>query len=225
MTDPDPDFDRSRAQVYDVLAAVFDGEMNALREGLDRGIFRDLAASLPGDGPALGVSDLEPSALELGYDNLFEVPGPHYVPPFASAHRDRPSQEFESDSPHHDAGEAGELYGEPAREMATLFDRVGFEPTVGEGIPDHVAAELQFLSVLAGTKADLATGEGEVPIDIETVRETERAALSHLTWLGAFRDAVAEKDTATGVFAGLAALTFEYVAWDAAEHGVSFPRD
>ena len=101
--------DRRRAAVYDVLAAIFDGDVAALERGLEAAVFEPLASELPGQAVDLPDADLDREALDLGYDNLFVVPGPHYVPPFASAHRDDPSEGFESDPSHHEEGPAGEL--------------------------------------------------------------------------------------------------------------------
>ncbi len=214
-------FDRTRSQVYGVLAAVFDGDIEALRTGQKTGVFDRLAEVLPGDErPQVAGDDLDTHALSLGYDNLFVVPGPHYVPPFASAHRDRPSREFESDSPHHEEGQAGELYGDPARKMATLYERVGFSPSVGEGIPDHLAAELAFLAVLARAKADIRSGTASVEVDIEEVSDIEGDMLAHLQWIDQFSDALAAKD-GTGVFADLAAFTSRLIEWDLSAHAVT----
>ena len=219
------EFDRARAQVYDLLAAVFDGDMVVFERALADRAFDELASALPGeiDAPTLGdpeERDLDRSALELGFDNLFEVPGPHYVPPFASAHADEPSASFESASSHHEAGEAGELYGEPAARMAELFDRVGYRPERGEGIPDHVASQLAFVAALARIELQIRHGAAESPLTVEEVRSVTEDALAELGWLGQFADAVEKQDASVGVFADLVAFADAFVTWDAAEHGV-----
>jgi TorA maturation chaperone TorD len=89
--DPDPDdaaFTRSRARVYRLLAAAFDGDVAAFADAIDDGAFAAVAAALPVDVDCGPLDEDPPSeaALAHGYDNLFAVPGPHYVPPFASAH-------------------------------------------------------------------------------------------------------------------------------------------
>lgn len=210
------DFDRARSQVYDLLAAAFDGDMVVLASALRDRAFRDLAMLLPEavDADGLVREDLDVEALELGYDNLFVVPGDHYVPPFASAHEADPSAEFESDSVYHEAGNAGELYGDPARRMADLYDRVGFSPDVGERIPDHVAAQLGFMALLARTKAEVRDGSAEVDVSLEEIAAVERAALDELEWLGRFADAVEGRDSREGVFAALARFAAGFVIWD-----------
>lgn len=224
----DAEFDRARAQVYDLLAAAFDGDMAVLRAALEEGTLRRLARTLPGDFEAARIegearlegADLDEAALELGYDNLFAVPGPHFVPPFASAYHDEPSAEFKSDSPFHEVGSAGELYGDPARRMARLYERVGFDPDVGEGIPDHLGAQLSFMAALARRKASVSE-DPEEDTSLETVSALERETLAHLGWVTSFADDVGETDRAEGVFASLAEFVATFVTWDAREHDIA----
>lgn len=217
------EFDRARSQVYDLLAAAFDGDVTVLERALEDDAFRELARVLPGDVTAdqLEARDIDAEGLELGYDNLFVVPGDHFVPPFASAHLDSPETDFESDSMFHEEGEAGELYGDPARRIAELYDRLDFRPDVGEGIPDHVAAELGFMAVLARSRAAVRADELDVDVTEEEIVEIERAALRELAWVDRFAAALERKDSGDGVFAALADFAASFVAWDAAEHDVS----
>lgn len=217
------EFDRARSHVYDLLAAAFDGDVDVLSRALSDGAFHDLARVLPQEVSADGLErrDLDPEALELGYDNLFVVPGDHYVPPFASAHLDSPEAAFESDSPYHEEGTAGELYGDPARRIAEYYDRIGFRPATGEGIPDHVAAELEFMAVISRTKAELhGTDEADRDISIDAIADLEADCLDELAWLDRFADAVGRRDSREGIFAALADFAAGFVAWDAAEHGI-----
>ncbi|MFW6018047.1 MAG: TorD/DmsD family molecular chaperone [Halapricum sp.] len=209
---PDAAFMRARAAVYDLLAAAFDGDIETLAEAMTDDSVRKLASILPVevDTDPLVVDDPDREALAIGYDNLFVVPGPHYVPPFASAHADEPSHEFESDSAFHEAGSAGELYGDPAARMARRYEQLGFEPERGDGIPDHLAAQLSFLGALASARAGATDPETH---DILTALEGE--TLGDMGWLDAFDEAVAERDRAEGVFATLARLTRVFIAWDA----------
>lgn len=213
-------FDRARSTVYELLAAAFDGEFEPLDRALEDGRLADIARLLPGDIEVGSLeTDMDREALELGYDNLFAVPGPHYVPPFASAHADEPEASFESDSTFHEEGRAGELYGEPARRMATLYDRVDFQPAVGEGIPDHLAAQLSFMAALTRSKAESAD-ECEAEATRAELVDLEREALAQLAWIRTFADEVDETDRAEGFFATLAGFARAFVTWDAAEHGV-----
>ncbi|MFB6112672.1 MAG: molecular chaperone TorD family protein, partial [Halodesulfurarchaeum sp.] len=115
----------------------------------------------------------------------------------------------------HEAGEAGELFGDPAESISQLHVRADFEPERGEGIPDHLAAEFEFMAALATTEAGAL--EGEADATVADVRELEREVLEHLAWVENFADAVAENDSAEGLFAELASFAWAFVAWDRAQ--------
>lgn len=226
---------RSRARVYGLLAAAFDGETETLAVALDDDAFVAIADALPVsiDAEPLARTDLDADALGVGFDNLFVVPGPHYVPPFASAHASEPRESFESDSPYHDVGNAGELLGDPAAEAAQLYAATGFEPERGDGIPDHLAALFEFMRALCEREAALLaaasernsapdeadiSGHADADADrdeLATVRTAQRETLSLLGWLDAFDEAVAREDTAEGVFAALVRVARSFAAWDA----------
>ncbi|WP_250137688.1 TorD/DmsD family molecular chaperone [Halorientalis salina] len=216
--DPDPvTMARARSRVYDLLAATFDGEMGRLVSALDDAVFVSLAEVLPisietGD---LETAETDERALGIGYDNLFVVPGSHYVPPFASAHAIDPSEEFESDSPYHSAGEAGELLGDPAADIAHLYDAASFEPERGDDIPDHLAAVFEFMAALCEHEAAILEEADPDAEALTSVRELQALTLSHLGWLDQFEAAVAAEDTVEGVFAALARIARTFTAWDA----------
>lgn len=209
----DTEFARARADLYDLLSRIFDGEVPVLLEAIETGAFTEFAEILPPDVDltALSRDDLDPDALEIGYDNLFEVPGPYYVPPFASGHATDPSESFDSDSQYHEVGTAGELLGEPAESVAELYERTNFTPDRGEGIPDHLAAELEFMAGLAAQQAQAGT---DGPDSVEELRALQEQLFDHLEWIDAFADAVAEKDSAEGVYAAVCAFASAIVAWD-----------
>jgi TorA maturation chaperone TorD len=223
-----PPDDRSmadaRARVYGLLAATFDGEATTVARALEEKAYVSLAKAFPVsvDTDALcgfGAGDaVDVDALAIGYDNLFVVPGDHYVPPFASAHAVDPSETFESDSRHHTAGEAGELLGDPAAEMARLYAAAGFEPERGDGIPDHLAAQFEFMRALCEREAALLDDEPDDDTDTEgldRVRELQAHTLAQLGWLDQFETTVSTRDTVEGVFAALARLARTFAAWDA----------
>jgi len=220
-TTDDPDANamaHARARVYGLLAAIFDGEIDRLVAALDDGTFVDLAAVLP---VGLETDDLaaaapDQRALKIGYDNLFVVPGDHYIPPFASAHATDPSEEFESDSPYHTAGEAGELLGDPAAAMAQLYDAAGFEPERGDDIPDHLAACFEFMRALCEREAALLD-ENDPDDELDSVRQLQASTLAQLGWLDGFEEAVAAEDSVEGVFAAVARIARTFTAWDARE--------
>jgi TorA maturation chaperone TorD len=211
----DPAFLRARAKTYDLLSACLDGDVETLRSGIEERDFERLSGAFPVDldpDPLAGSSPDE-QALSVGYDNLFVVPGPHFVPPFASAHATDPSAAYDSDSTYHDAGEAGELLGRPAAELSRLYDAVAFEPTRGDGIPDHVAAAFEFLGALAAAEAESReAGDRETAARL---RDIQRRTLSRLGWLDAFHEAARREDSAEGVFATLVGVARSFAAWDA----------
>ena len=209
---------RARATVYGLLSGVFDGDVETLSSALEDGTFTELAAALPAEMPtdALARSDLDAETLKIGYDNLFVVPGPHYVPPFASAHADDPSESFESDSPYHEVGQAGELLGEPAAAAARAHSAVGFESERGDDIPDHLAVDFEFMQLLCEHEARRLQA-GESHDELAAVRELQRATISRLAWLDKFHERVAQHDTVEGVYAALARFARTFVAWDADE--------
>lgn len=209
---------RARAHVYGLLAATFDGETDRLAAALDDGTFVDLAAVLPASFATddLVVDEPDERALKIGYDNLFVVPGDHYVPPFASAHATDPSEEFESDSPYHTAGEAGELLGDPAAVMARLYDAAGFAPERGDDIPDHLAACFEFMGALCAREAAILNA-AEPDDDLTGVRDLQASTLARLGWLDTFEETVATEDTVEGVFAAVARIARTFTAWDARE--------
>ncbi|MEF8771204.1 TorD/DmsD family molecular chaperone [Halodesulfurarchaeum sp.] len=209
----DIEFARARADLYDLLSRIFDGEVTVLLEAIEMGGFTEFSEILPADVDITRLSrdELDPEALEIGYDNLFEVPGPYYVPPFASGHATDPSESFDSDSQYHVVGTAGELLGDPAESVAELYERTNFTPDRGEGIPDHLAAEFEFM---AGLAAQQAQAENDDPERVEELRALQEQLFDHLEWIDAFADAVAEKDSAEGVFAAVCSFASAIVAWD-----------
>ncbi len=206
----------ARGRIYGLLAAAFDGDVDQVATALADNTFADVAGVLPVDldTEPLVRDDPDERALKIGYDNLFVVPGEHYVPPFASGHATDPSEEFESDSPYHTAGEAGELLGDPAANMTRLYDAADFAPDRGDGIPDHVAASFEFMSALCLQEARL-TDDPTAADRLAAIRELQASTLATLGWLDQFEAAVANEDTVEGVFAGITRLARTFTAWDA----------
>ncbi|WP_267640018.1 TorD/DmsD family molecular chaperone [Haloarchaeobius amylolyticus] len=209
----DPQVLRARARTYDLLAACLDGDVDVLAGAIEDGDFARLSAALPVDLAPDFDENPDRDALAVGYDNLFVVPGPHYVPPFASAHATDPSADYESDSAYHAGDAGGELLGDPAEAVARLYTAAGFEPTRGDAIPDHVAAVFEFLAALAATEADRReAGRRE---DADGLRQLQRLALDRLGWLDTFHEQVREADSVEGTFARLVGVARTFAAWDA----------
>lgn len=212
-----------RAEVYGLLAAVFDGDVEPLAAALEDGAFVRLADALDAnvETEALDRTDLDRDGLRIGYDNLLAVPGPHYVPPFASAHVDDPSESFESDSPYHEEGAAGEFLGDPAAAAAKAHAATGFELERGDGVPDHLAVSFEFMSALCEREAELLAedSDGGASEELSAIRASQRDVVDRLDWLESFQEAVAREDTAEGLFAELAAFAHQFVSWDRSETG------
>lgn len=206
----------ARARLYGLLAAGFDGETETIAAAFEQGAFAAVADALPIDSKPTDLrrDDHDAESLSIGYDNLFVVPGNHYVPPFASAHAADPSEAFESDSRYHTAGEAGELLGDPAADMAQLYAAAGFSPERGDDIPDHVAAYFEFMRALCEREATLLE-EGDDETALDAVRDLQAKTLSQLGWIDRFDEAVAEQDAVEGVFAAITRLARTFTAWDA----------
>src|SRR6056297_32716 len=215
----DPEFLRMRAQTYDLLSACLDGEVGALVEAAENGYFVQLSAAFPVDIDPDLLAEYDEEALEVGYDNLFAVPGPHYVPPFASAHASDSTGAgdeeagYESDSAYRSGDEDGALLGEPAADLARLYAAAGFEPTRGDAIPDHVAAAFEFLGALAAAEA-VRREEGDFEA-AAALADLQRRMLDRLGWLDEFHERVREADSAEGAFARLVGVARTFAAWDA----------
>ncbi|SFC69596.1 Nitrate reductase delta subunit [Halobiforma haloterrestris] len=210
----------AQADLYGLLAAILDGETDVLATVMQDGSLVDVTATLPVDIDAapLECKEVDEDALRIAYDNLFVVPGPQYVPPVASAHRDQPSEAFESDSPFHDEGSAGELLGDPASEMSSLYDRAGVRPSYGD-FPDHVAAQLEFLAAVTRLEAQaLETGTDD---RLERFRTYQHETLEQLGWLDTFHRAVAATDGPDGVFTALVTVARTITAWHARDYSMA----
>jgi TorA maturation chaperone TorD len=203
---------RATADAYALLAAVFDGDVELLAAAIGTGVFDRLALAIHGapDVEALSRRPLDTEALRVGYDNLFVVPGAHYVPPFASGYVDGPTEAFESDSVFGEDGGSGELLGRPAASAASTYERFGFAPTRGADLPDSLPALLEFAGALAVAEWNATRSE-----DRSALGATRLAFLEeHLWWLDRFADAVVEADRVERVFAELAGLARAFVAFD-----------
>ncbi|WP_458189380.1 TorD/DmsD family molecular chaperone [Haladaptatus sp. NG-WS-4] len=213
-------FARARARTYALLAAVFDGEMDVLASAMEEDVFARLAEQFPVeiDVEPLSAADFERETLAVGYDNLFVVPGSYYVPPFASAYDGSPSESFESDSRYHDVGTAGELLGDPAARIAHQYARAGFVPDRGDGIPDHLAAQFEFVSALATREAERYTDPLDADVTAADLRGLQQSVIENLGWLDAFDEAVTANDRVERVFAALARFARTFVAWDARQY-------
>lgn len=177
---------RVRASSYETLALGFSPPSAALAEAVSEG---EAWFSLP----ALDVKALIPE-----YCRLFVGPGSLPVPPYESVYR-----------------EGWRVFGETTLEVKRRYEEAGYtlNPSFTE-LPDHVAAELVFMAVLAEEEAK--AWEAEDVSAALTWLERERAFLDdHLTrWLPDFCDRVLTA-TDSPFYRGLASALREFVTLDA----------
>ena len=195
----------ARADLYELLATILDGDMKTLATALRNGSLASVGETMPigRARDALDRDKIPPETLSRSYDNYFVIPGERYVPPIASAHRGAPSESFESDSPFHDEGSAGELLGDPAVTMSLLYEQVGFQPSCGD-FPDHVAAQIEFLAAMSRVEARrIETGDADI---IDRVQAIEARTLSQLGWLDTVHDKMATVDESDEVLTAVVAL-------------------
>ena len=209
-----------RARVYRTLARLFrppdaDGiqtlqaeELGELRECLDRlGAEPDLAASV--DELRARIEGRTAAELERGYDLAFD----------ASAGLRCPANETST---------VAETASEQMTKTYTLADIAGFyrafgvEVGPGGGQPDHIAAELEFMQLLA-LKEAVAASQAENSEESEHAEICRSAARSFLKdhlgrWTARFAERLAEAD-ADPAYAQAGVLLDRFVAFDALQLG------
>ena len=186
-------FTDARARTLEALSRIFDGDVDllvALRS--DEAALCELAESLGVDPEPL-VRDASRADLQRSYDALFVVPGRRYVPPYASSHLTEPSEDAPPSPSAFARADGGRLGGEPAQRARAAYARFGFSPSRGDGMPDHLAAQLEFAA-----RTD-AAADDEVPA------HARELAFAHLGWLERFERTLTQRDE-LGVYAGVASL-------------------
>lgn len=115
----------AKAGAYDLLALAFAPPTEELSRAVARG------------GGPIALPEADPAALALEHTRVFVGPGRAAAPPWGSVYHD-----------------GGVLMGESTMDVLRHYRQAGFTfaPERGE-LPDHVIAELGFLSVLAEEEA------------------------------------------------------------------------
>ena len=186
-------FAQARARTLEALSRIFDGDVDLLVElRSDEDALRELATSLGVDPEPL-VREASRTELRRSYDSLFAVPGRRYVPPYASSHLGRAPEDAPPSPSAFARTDGGRLGGEPAQRARAAYARFGFTPTRGDGMPDHVAAQLEFA---ARVDAAVETTDDEHARD---------EAFAILGWLDGFARTVERRDD-LGVYTALASL-------------------
>lgn len=177
--------ERRRADTYRLLADVFNAEptaemLDSLRRGEAVRAFEALGATLTAELERMEADlgrDRMVEELACEYARLFIGPGKH-VGPYESLHRnDHPS----------------EHWGPSTAEVKRFIEHHGLGYQQGfKGMPDHVSAELQFISMLAHVEAEaIERGENE---KADQAREIQRIFhREHIVrWVPVFCDKVVE---------------------------------
>ena len=185
------EFTQARAKTLEALSRIFAGDVDLLVEmRADEEGLRSLARSLDVD-PAPLLTEATETELRRSYDALFAIPGKRYVPPFASSHLSEPPEDAPPSPSAFARADGGRLGGEPAQRSRAIYSQFGFSPSRGEGMPDHIAAQLEFAA-----RVDATVPEGD---------RAREEAFALLGWLDAFGRNVYQRDD-LGVFTGVTSL-------------------
>jgi TorA maturation chaperone TorD len=202
-----------RSLVYNVLASGFYSPTYELVESIQEGHFMPPLKENP--FPPLryspGVLALENFALEARertrsviymelqaeYTRLFVGPDPPVVPPYESIYR-----------------EAGyTVMGETTLSVLKAYEEAGvvLSPDLKD-LPDHVAVELEFLSLLCEEEA--AFWQGEEAHIAAVMRAEQNFVAGHLLrWVPAFAKKVSETSSSP-FYQGLAQVTVSYLPYE-----------
>lgn len=176
---------RARAGSYELLALAL-GPPSA-----------EAAEALSNASPAWSLPPRDPRGASPEYHRLFVGPGTVAVPPFESVYR-----------------EGGRVMGETTLDVQRRYSDAGFvlDPALNN-LPDHAAAELAFMAVLADQEAEAWEAEDER--DALAWLQREAAFLDdHLSrWLPAFCDRLL-RSTEEPYYRALAVALRQFVALD-----------
>ncbi|MBI2933531.1 MAG: molecular chaperone TorD family protein [Planctomycetes bacterium] len=148
------------------------------------------------------------------FNDLFMVPGPKYVAPYESVHRDAPIEANGKVSPR--------TFGPSTQQVIAFYDRVGLGISRKYlELPDYVGLELACMEYLSRREAEyLRSGAGD-----SALKATALECLflrDHLVqWLPVLAGRIQQK-AETGFFRALAALT---EGWIRREVGLPCPEE
>jgi TorA maturation chaperone TorD len=210
----------ARAQVYEFLAAAFHGGIS--KEFLARIASPEFIGEIRenlGECDALKQltefskkyeGDLEPHRLE--YNSLFIVPGGKYLSPYESVYRDGRQKED-------GVAADGILMGPSTLSVLNFYEKSGAKlPPDYTEMPDHIAAELEFMRYLCETEAR-ALDEGKEDVAADYAEVQRRFLEEHLTrWMPDLFERL-RKHTKSGLWLGLAGICQQFCESDLEELG------
>jgi TorA maturation chaperone TorD len=175
----------SRSNVYGLLAAVFRAEPSAallarLKAPQFANVLESLDLSLGDDFHDTSYEKLVED-LAVEYTSLFIGPGPHISP------HESMNMEFENPM-------EATLWGPQTVKVKKFIEAAGLEYDGSfTGLPDHLAAELEFMQRLATKEAE-AWAEPNEEFAINILKIEKRFLDEHLSqWISRFCDKVMEK--------------------------------
>jgi TorA maturation chaperone TorD len=208
-----------RARVYRALARVFYAQDGPSLQELRANDLPELGRALArlGAGPSVAEAARElvalfagadPERLRQGYQDTFEASGGLRCSPHETSHT--------ADTPQEGLTRTFEM-----ADVAGFYHAFGVGVTPGSERPDHVAAELEFMHLLA-VKEAIEHGEDDGEEHAEVCRDAARAFLrDHLgRWTQRFAERL-EEDAADPAYAAAGRLLERFVALDATWLGAS----
>ena len=187
--------------VAEFSASIQDGSyLASLQELLDPSADSRIADALAGlEVLTERLSALDPEAarleLEVDYNRLFVGPGKLLAPPYESFYRSLPDEDGR-----------GTICGTPMLAVKDVYTRFNVQlPETFVDYPDHIAFELEFLSLLATREAEsLEQGDDQAVDAFRSGAEAFRR--EHLgVWFGLFAADV-EQGAETELYPALASL-------------------
>ena len=136
--------------------------------------------------------------LEVDYNRLFVGPGRLLAPPYESFYRSEPGEDGR-----------GTICGAPMLAVKDVYKRFNVElPDHFIDYPDHIAFELEFLSLLAAREADALEAGDEQALAAFQAGQEEFCSQHLGVWFAAFADNVAQ-GAETELYPALVALVME----------------
>lgn len=194
------------AGLYGLLAHIFAAEVSSELLDQIRGpefqkLFKDMGLELGEEFYTTDATEIE-DQLAVEFAGLFIGPG-HFISPHESVHHVR------------DDGDYGKLWGADTVAVKKFIEAAGltYQSEFG-GMPDHIAAELEFMQKLEERYA-LALDDGDIELAENLVTIKSRFLAEHLlAWAPGFLDKVMTNATLP-FYREMAGLTLSFLSQEA----------